>query len=713
MWLTFGLTIIIVAAWITKMVVQKRFFIQRTPLDIPIGLFIISQVIATIFSLDSHISFWGYYSRWNGGLLSLITYVLLYYALASNILNQSLDETKKNVITILKVSILSGIFVALWGLPSHFGYDPTCLLFRHTFDVSCWTDAFQPKVRIFSTLGQPDWLAAYLSILIPISLFFALRTYYDKKKLVSIGYILITALFYIDLIYTKSKSSFVALLISLLLFFAIIIAKQLLQSKNNKKLSSIRFHLLIVIGFIVVTFFIGQPFAQLDKFTFDGIKAHFASSPTIVKSATINNNQPKPAPVAGEFGGTDSGKIRLFVWQGALQAWLHHPLFGTGVETFAFAYYLYRPVGHNLTSEWDYLYNKAHNEYLNYLATTGAFGLGSYLSIIGIFLFVGIKALLKNNNEPLEQWSNLLPLSLLASYLTILIANFFGFSVVIINIYFFLIPALFFIFSEQVKAQDMLSVPKLQATNNKLQLTTNAGQKIIIVVIWIIAVYLWLVLINYWLADRAYGLGMNLDKVGQYQEAYKPLHDAAASRIDEPQFQDELSINDAVLAVGAASQKDATTASQLAQEAVAVSNAIVTTYPNDVTFWKTRVRVMYTLGQLNPQYYAVALDAIQKAHALAPTDAKVDYNLSLLYSRNGQQDKAIAEMQHTIKLKPDYRDAYYALALLLHQAAVDKNNKVVDQQKEQQAVAALKFILTNLAPNDSQSLEALSAWGER
>ena len=43
-------------------------------------------------------------------------------------------------------------------------------------------------------------------------------------------------------------------------------------------------------------------------------------------------------------------------------------------------------MGHNLTSEWDFLYNKAHNEYLNYLATTGLFGLGSYLLFIGVFL---------------------------------------------------------------------------------------------------------------------------------------------------------------------------------------------------------------------------------------------------------------------------------------------------------------------------------------
>ena len=39
-----------------------------------------------------------------------------------------------------------------------------------------------------------------------------------------------------------------------------------------------------------------------------------------------------------------------------------------------------------MTSEWDYLYNKAHNEYLNYLTTTGIVGLGTHLLLLAGFL---------------------------------------------------------------------------------------------------------------------------------------------------------------------------------------------------------------------------------------------------------------------------------------------------------------------------------------
>src|SRR3989344_5690784 len=136
MWLTWAITIIITAFWLIKMVLQRRIIFQRTPLDIPIALFLFSQIISTIFSLDSHVSLWGYYSRFNGGLLSIVSYILLYYAFLSNF-----DSQKLSAIThkLLSISLITGLVVALWGFPSHFGYDPTCFIFRGNFDVSCWT----------------------------------------------------------------------------------------------------------------------------------------------------------------------------------------------------------------------------------------------------------------------------------------------------------------------------------------------------------------------------------------------------------------------------------------------------------------------------------------------------------------------------------------------------------------------------------------------
>src|SRR5581483_1490788 len=77
MWLTFGLTLLIASAWISKSLIERQIRIKRTRLDIPILLFLTSQVLATIFSIDPHTSLWGYYSRFNGGLYSLFSYAFL------------------------------------------------------------------------------------------------------------------------------------------------------------------------------------------------------------------------------------------------------------------------------------------------------------------------------------------------------------------------------------------------------------------------------------------------------------------------------------------------------------------------------------------------------------------------------------------------------------------------------------------------------------
>lgn len=736
LWLTFGLTIIIGAAWITKMILQRRIFIQRTPLDIPILLFLASQVLSTIFSLDPHVSWWGYYSRFNGGLSSMLAYIFLYYALVSNyrsVKKNDLDG-KKFIGKLLIFSLISGLITSLWGLPSHFGYDPTCWLFRGTLDVSCWTNAFQPKVRIFSTMGQPDWLAAYLCILIPISIAFAINSfnkflaskpqhvssimYYVSSKygIHTTYYILLTTLFYIDFLYTRSKGSFIAFAIAAVIFLVGLLLIN--YSKQKIKIVSILV-ILLAVGF----FFAGSPFAQFTKFTYDGVKTHFVTPQPTTTTKTTAQPTPPPNPITGELGGTDSGKIRLFVWKGALDAWLHNPLFGTGVETFAFAYYKYRPAGHNLTSEWDYLYNKAHNEYLNYLATTGAFGLGSYLAIIFVFLFICIKLLshnsivqlLNNNNRTIEQSSSLGILALLTAYLTIIISNFFGFSVVIVNIYFFIIPAFAFVFMDKLDPRTSWIFPKLQTTNHKLQpTTTGIGGKIAICATWIVALYMLGILLNYWNADKTYGLGMNLDRANQFQSAFEPLQQAVNSRPGEPLYKDELSVNVATLALLYAEQKDTATAEKLAQTALQLSNEVTTNYPNNVTFWKSRVRVMYTLSQIDPQYLRQALEAIKKAYELAPTDAKISYNLGLLYAQNNQLDAGITMLRKTIQLKPDYRDAYFALATILHQQAVDPtSNRVTDQTKQQEAVGLLRFILTKLAPHDTASQDTLKAWGEK
>src|SRR3989344_2956480 len=149
------ITILISAAWVVKWIETKKITLRRTPLDLPIAIFLASQILSTIFSIDLHTSLWGYYSRFHGGLVSTIAYLLLYYALVTNL-------TRDQVSFAIYSIISSAVLVASYGVLEHFGIDR-----------QLWVQDVQS--RVFSTIGQPNWLSAYLVAILPLPIFLAIE----------------------------------------------------------------------------------------------------------------------------------------------------------------------------------------------------------------------------------------------------------------------------------------------------------------------------------------------------------------------------------------------------------------------------------------------------------------------------------------------------------------------------------------------------------
>lgn len=787
MWFTFGIAVIVLAAWVIKMIFLKKFFIQKTPLDIPLILLLFAHVISTLFSLDSHISFWGYYSRFNGGLLSIGTYIFLYYAFVSNFSNSendrsasihirtksfvaglltlllcfflmfaikssdiSSDATIRSVflgfgllsafslfiysfrasvvLKIILISLISGVIVIFWGFPSHFGFDPTCMLFRGDFNTACWTDAFKPTIRAFSTLGQPAWFAAYILVLLPVVIIFSLLltlktkkpedkhviTFSETLNVKVISYVIFAALLYSSLIFANTRAAYIAFAVSdivlwVLLFIKYFYAKRLF----------LYYFLLFHILFLLLHFFFGAPVGQINKFTL----------PELTKqTAPVSQEKSQSATSPVNTGITDSGKIRLIVWKGAIEAWKSSPLFGTGVETFAFAYYKHRPAEHNMTSEWDYLYNKAHNEYVNYLATTGIFGLGSYLIMIIVFLFSSIKLLKKKDAEihvlrqnekkhkieksevdTFDHYRKYLVIALIAGYISILITNFWGFSIVIINLYLFLIPAFVYILMKKFP-----SVTKPEVSISPYQWLSS-------IFVILISVLLLSGLVTYWYADILYAAGSSYDHTDNYQEANPLLIQAVQLKPEEPVYVDELAMNLSTVGAAFYLQNEATSGAELAKKAIELDDQVVNNHPNNVLFWKNRVRLFYTLAQGDPSqqksYYTEALQAIEKANALAPTDAKISYNYAVLKGQNGDTKGAIDLLKKTIELKPDYTDAYSALGLLYHQLAIGStadaattSGKIIDPAMQKKADETYEYVLKNISPNNQEIQKTLDGW---
>ncbi len=401
--LVYLLTILIVSAFLVKGIVAGKFELKKTPLDFPILLYFASYVLSSIFSIDRYTSVFGYYTRFNGGLLSLICYVVLYYIFVWSFFAKASEDERDRFIKLL---LLSSLLVSIYGILQHLGIDK-----------DYWVQDVQR--RVFSTLGQPNWLAAYLVMIIPVSLALMiknLKTQNSNVKATSqmskLFYISLPIVLYTAFWFTYSRSGLLGFT-AMLLTFLVFVGKENLRRSWRP------------------LFLVGLSWLVISALTF---------SPKIIIAAESGPSSPSSERSLKKPTGS-TVQIRLAVWKGALNLIKDHPLLGTGPETFAYSFLPYRPTDLNQTAEWEFLYNKAHNEYLNITACTGLLGLGAYLLLIGKFVFWNIRKFTRTRKRT-DAKERILMVGVFAGWVGAVVSNFFGFSVVVTSLLFWLYMAL-------------------------------------------------------------------------------------------------------------------------------------------------------------------------------------------------------------------------------------------------------------------------------
>ncbi len=650
--LVYIFTILIASVWIIKMIITKRIIFERSIMDLPILAFLISQALSTLISIDPHTSLYGYYSRFHGGLLSTISYSLLYWAYVSNM-------QKKWTINTLKVILVSSAVVSIYAIFEHFGHSLSCLLISGKFDANCWVQDVQ--LRVFASMGQPNWLGALLVVLSPFSWAMALNSKLKTKNF--LFYLGLSFLLFVTLLFTKSRSSLLAFAVESAIFWLLILASS--YKKYLKKF------LILNIALIILCLSFGTPWSPKLSDIYKNYLAPAAKPSAEV--GTVTNSL--------EEGGTESGAIRQIVWRGAIDIWKHYPLFGTGVETFAFSYYQFRPVEHNLVSEWDFLYNKAHNEYLNMAANSGTLGLLTYSMLILFTISLLLKypfKIPKNSSSQLDkQNTKLLIAAILSSYVSILITNFFGFSVVTIGLYFFLLPA-FAVTVINLPIVGKVSIPKKILFN----------QYLLIAPVIFVTLYLLFTTSRYWHADTLYQEGRQLNDKDPVAAA-KVLHRAVNLSPDEPNYKDELSQAFTTIAVSldeAGKKEDAKT---FIKYAIDEGEEAVNQNPRNMNIRRSNANMYTKLSEIDHHYLLNALQVISGSIPYAPTDAKFYFHLGLTYGRLGQIEEAVKNFEKAIELKVNYKDARLAAALMYEEKGE------LGKAKEE-----LEYILKNISPLD-------------
>jgi len=390
------LTEIILFVWLLRIIITWQYFSiitfkEKIKFILPAIIFIVILGLATISSKSPYHSFWGYYQRKMGYI------IWLHFFAFFSVLFFNLKD-KKQIARIFYAIISASIVVVIYGFLQIFGLDPFP-----------WSESPFFNSRVFSTLGQPNFLASWLLLIIPIIFWALLKA---KEHLSNNNFLnrilkrpLIVCLLFgtiISLILTQSRSGWIGFFIAFF-FFSIIWA----YSQKQKRLSLILLILLAVIILFVV------------YLNFNPVAPQEGDSFLTVRLKTLTNF-------------SETGQLRLIWWKISLGLIEKAPILGYGPEIQRFLFVPYYQPDFAVLEAINSYPDRAHNDILDTLLISGFLGLISYLFLIASIFYFGLKSIfkLKIRNYKLEI------LALLTGLIGYLVSLQFSFHVIPTAIYF-------------------------------------------------------------------------------------------------------------------------------------------------------------------------------------------------------------------------------------------------------------------------------------
>ena len=386
-------------------------------------LFLIVLCLSTIFSIDPQTSFNGLYTR-QEGLVSYLFYFLFFILLIINVKNN------KQIKKIINISVFSSLVVCTYGLIQANGNDPFI-----------WIES--TKIRITSTLGQPNMLASYLLLVIPLNIYLLIS---NKKLVLKIIYFIILISQLLCLFFTYSISGFVGFIFGIIIVGIFYLYFNKIKFKKNIKYLTF---LILFFGLLIINF----------------------QNNSVLKSKLNNLFNPK----AG------STSARIDFWKASSKAISKKPLLGYGLETQGDVLVEYYDKSWGIHSNVNTVPNRTHNLFLDILLTSGIIGLLAYLALLYLFLKLILRNIRNNNYKKLN-------FAILLSIVCYLISLMFNFSFVVGEIYFWLLFAIIIILSE-LKIDNQQKNLDIKFKHSKYKFFIDFTSKSLLIIVISIIIY--------------------------------------------------------------------------------------------------------------------------------------------------------------------------------------------------------------------------------
>ncbi len=375
---------------------SKFVFIGRAKTDLKKYLFvpfifILGLGLTLIASINFGQSFFGSYDR-QSGYLSYLYYALWFALLSYNLLTVDNYFFKKNdkprieqrIERIIVVAVASGFLVALYGILQILG-----------IDFLSWPENPLFTKRTIASFGQPNFLASWLLLVIPLSAYLVFK---QKKLIARFFFALAFLAQLICLFFTSSRGGVIALGLTVLLL-ALYIIFFLKIKRSYKVVFSLGLFAIIILGLFGINYLIPGRISSLLDFKNGSMAA------------------------------------RINFYQAASDAIIKKPILGYGLDNGGEVFINYYQPDWGIYGDIGATTDKAHNLILDIVLATGFAGLCLF-TLLYYYYF----SLVKENIKQKKMSALSLALALgAAAYLFSLL---FSFPIVAGEIYFWLFLAL-------------------------------------------------------------------------------------------------------------------------------------------------------------------------------------------------------------------------------------------------------------------------------
>lgn len=659
-YLLFFLVSLAFFAWLAKMIlVDKEIRFRRTPLDIPVLIFLLVAILSAIFSVDKSSSIFGFYGRFSNGLVGFLGLGVLYFLLTNNV--KDVKGELKDVKGVLRVFLISVFFVILISYLSIFGIwqklssNLPPLMLQKTFN---------------PVSGSLEGLAIFLAVVVVLLVGMILVRDDKGEKGILRGVkglvLYLLSIFALGLLVLIDFSlAWLVILFSLGIFLIFSLTTRIFREDVNRLL-------LVMVLLAISAFFLvinTSSFGKLDIFNFP-------------RELVLNQEM--------------SWKVAL----GSATDDIRAVFLGSGIGTYHYDFAKFKPYDFNQSPLWQIRYDRAGNYLSELLATLGFLGLLSYLILIGLFLLVSWFLLGDVKGELRDVKGVQLPL--LMTFFALLISQFVYYQNTVLAFTFWFILGLAAISWQKSIPEKTISLKNFPEIN--------------LVFSSLLVFFCLVVLLSYYFGFRFYLADINYLKaqlIPPGEERIKILEKAVS-------LNPGLSVYQIVLARTYLSQISAETGKPLAeQDAAKIQNLVAKAIdkakraselsPNNVAGWETLGMIYREIRPLAGGASDWAVKSFQKAIELEPKNPVLYTELGKLYSVSEPQ-KARENFARAKKLKSDYLDSQIqdALTYEAEQNLDEAIKRLEEVVKNYPLIIESKFQLGRLYFNSNRIDDAIS-----